>query len=158
MKGRLPTPTSQLRMAGSSALRKPGRADRDEPQPELGAPERPGWLSKRACAEWDAVVGELVSTGTIAKCEHMVLALYSETVAEYHEAKEIVEREGMTIHSGRNGETVKPHPAVAIRDRARMDALQFARELGLSPVARIRVRVAAPPTDPTGKGRHFAGG
>ena len=159
MRGRLPTPTNELRLTGSSATRKPGRAGRNEPQPEIGRPERPEWLSPLAVEEWDLVIDMLVETGTIAKCEGTVLALYATCLADYREADAILRSEeggGMTVRSGRNGETVKPHPAVAIRDRARKDALLFARELGLSPVARVRVSAIKPPADPSDKARFFS--
>ena len=100
MPGPAPTPTRLLQLTGSSALRKPGHALRDEPEPEIGRPERPAWLSDLACEEWDFVVDVLVNTGTIARVESRVLALYATAVAEFRELDAIVQDEGLD-HSRR---------------------------------------------------------
>ena len=50
-RGPKPTPTAQLKLVGSRQLEQ----RRDEPQPELGAPNPPTWLCREALSEWKRV-------------------------------------------------------------------------------------------------------
>ncbi len=141
------TPTPDLKFTGSSVLRKPGRSGELEPAPEIGHPDKPEWLSEVAGREWDAVVDSLVNSGTLAKHESGVLAMYCTAIEEYLELDAVV-RDQPSILDNRL--------ALSARSRARADVLRHAQELGLTPAARSRVQAIKTPGNPSGKARHFA--
>ncbi len=147
------TPTQILRLTGSTAIRKPGRDGSREPQPEIGVPDPPSWLSDYAREEWDLIVDALVHTGVIATHEATILAVYCEAIGEYRKIGDAIARDGLTVG---NAGSQRPHPLTASRRRAAEDALKFARELGLTPAARSRVQAIEAPSEPTGKSRFFA--
>ena len=138
-RGPKPTPTAALRLVGSRKVE--GR--RDEPQPELGSPSPPSWLSREALAEWNRVVPELNRVGVLALVDRAILVGYCESWSLYHAATKAVRETGTTYESTRG--TVAKHPNVAILAESRMAFLRFAQELGLSPSA--RARLAASPKD-----------
>jgi phage terminase small subunit len=51
----------------------------------LGRPERPAWLSARACIEWDRVVEALERTGCLSIIDGTMIAMYATLTAELAE-------------------------------------------------------------------------
>ncbi|MGV3679683.1 MAG: P27 family phage terminase small subunit [Acidovorax sp.] len=47
------------------------------------APDKPEWLSKRAAAEWDRVVPDLLLLGWVHRLDRVALVSYCEAVADY---------------------------------------------------------------------------
>ena len=83
MAGRKRKPTALKLLQGTF---QPCRANPDEPQPEIGAPDMPKYLKGEARAEWDRVVEYLSRTRVIAKGEGAMLAVYCVLYAKFIEA------------------------------------------------------------------------
>ena len=144
-RGPRPTPTAQLRLVGSREL----ETRRDEPQPELGAPRAPSWLSTEARAEWRRVVPELIRVGVLAKVDRAVLVGYCESWSLFCAAQRTLREDGITQHNRDGVGVLAPH--VRVLNDSRAAFLRFAQELGLSPSARVRLTSkAAPEADPLG--------
>ncbi len=145
-RGPRPTPTAQLRLVGSRRLEHRG----DEPQPQLGTPRAPTWLSKEAAAEWKRIVPELTKIGVLALIDRGVLTGYCEAWSLYREATIALRKTGSTYATSVG--TMAKHPNVAVLTEHRTAFLKFAQELGLSPSARVRLTSrASSPSDPLGQ-------
>ena len=144
-RGPKPTPTAQLRLVGSRELER----RRDEPQPELGAPNLPTWLSREAKAEWRRIVPELIRVGVLARVDRAILVGYCESWAMFTDAQRMVHDQGI-IQTSKEG-VDRPAAHVRVLNESRSAFLKFAQELGLSPSARVRLTSrAAPEADPLG--------
>ena len=135
---RPPKPTAQHKANGSY------RSDRHRPMPlSPGKPPRaPAWLSEMAKGKWRAAARLLADVGLLTPLDLDALAAYCETWAAWRKAVETIEREGATFTSSAG--LVKRHPAVAIAAQAGRDLLAWAERLGLTPAARLRMRVEPP--------------
>ena len=144
-RGPKPTPTAQLRLVGSRELER----RRDEPQPELGAPNLPTWLSREAKAEWRRIVPELIRVGVLARVDRAILVGYCESWAMFTNAQRMVHDKGI-IQTSKEG-VHRPAAHVRVLNDARSAFLKFAQELGLSPSARVRLTCkVSPDADPLG--------
>lgn len=74
------------------------------------------------------------------------LAAYCQCYATWRAAAETVERESATYRT--DGGLVKRHPAVAVMQQAGKDLLAGAEKLGLTPAARLRLRIEPPADEP----------
>lgn len=113
-----------------------------KPVPSLKAvaaiPNQPSYLSREAKAEWKRITPELKRLGILANIDRAMLSAYCETYALWTIARKVIHDEGL-VTTGQKGETVK-HPAWQVyRDSATLMA-SLAKELGVSPNARLRMR------------------
>ena len=90
-RGPRPTPTAQLRLVGSREL----EHRHNEPQPALGAPNPPTWLSAEARAEWKRVAPELIRVGVLARVDRAILVGYCESWAMFPNAQRLVHDTGL---------------------------------------------------------------
>ena len=145
-----PKPRPHLRLIKGTARGK-GKPTRPRPQPESGVPSPPPVLSAEARAEWDRVAPELYRLGYLTPLDRAVLAAYAQSFGRWL----IAERQlGRILLSKTGSGTNMQHPLLGIARRAGQDAVKYATELGMSPVARLRfdgVQSPPPSDDPADK-------
>ena len=96
----------------------------------------PKWLSRRAKQIWRRTDGWLQHVR--AAGDEAVLASFCQTYADYIEATEMIQRDGLVIKSPKHGGMVK-HPAITISNQCRTALVRLASELGLTPSGRERL-------------------
>jgi P27 family predicted phage terminase small subunit len=107
--------------------------------PAADLPKMPGDMDPDAKAVWRRVLRDMRDTGVIRAADADVLRCYCESVARYEHAARLLVQSGPLVR-GQRGELVKNPLHQVVRDNA--DELrQFARELGLSPSARVGLRI-----------------
>src|SRR4051812_37243835 len=109
------------------------------------APTPPAWLSDQALTEWQRVLSLIAAACAVAQPDADVIAAYCETLVLFRQAVAQVARDGITYTA--DGGLVKRQPAVSIASDARKDLLRLAGELGMTPIARQRLRIDASKPD-----------
>ena len=144
-RGPAPKPTRIKELEGNPGKR---ALPKNEPRPELGAPDMPEWLPEDAKAEWRRVAPELSRLGLLAKIDGSALAAYCEAFSRWKQAVEMMAEDGIVFVTAA-GYTAQ-HPAVGIANKAKVDMLRFGREFGLTPSARGRMNLPGekPEADP----------
>lgn len=174
-RGPRPTPTAEIERRGGRPRDK-GRADR-EPKPDkyAGTPAAPPHVAAHPYSlhAWDTLAPQLHLSGVLSKADPMTLARYCVLWAVWREASSFVLLHGSAFPLRARGLAPdRPGPLTGFRSypqaRTMMQAaaalLPLERELGLTPAARARLEVDAPPL-PGGVARQedegdplFAGG
>jgi P27 family predicted phage terminase small subunit len=98
----------------------------------------PDDLRPEARVVWERVVSTLGPTGVLTAADFDALRLYSEAFVRYQEAEAMLAKTGPLIE-GRDGNFVKNPLHQIVRDNA-ASVKAYARELGLTPAARIGLR------------------
>ncbi|MFD7319238.1 phage terminase small subunit P27 family [Streptomyces sp. NPDC059883] len=93
-------------------------------------PEAPGWLSDEARAEWDRVLPGLARLELLKPEDRAALAAYCESWAQFREATETLQQDGLTIEAAQG---TLPHPAVGIARAAGREVRAWAAHFGLTP-------------------------
>ncbi len=109
-------------------------------------PVMPRTLSAEAKREWRRVVPELVAMGWIASIDRGVLIRYCTIWADWVELDEALQKSGKLVR-GRDGSPVRNPLWMMRRDAGEM-AANLARDLGLSPAARLRNGIRHEPPAP----------
>jgi P27 family predicted phage terminase small subunit len=137
-RGPKPTPTAVLAARGSwrAALRQ------GEPQPKVCVPPCPDWLSGDSQKMFNDLAALLAGLGMMTECDTMSLASLCDAWHDFLNAREIVEREGITTMT-QNGNEIT-HPAVSVKNKAWMRVMKGCHEFGLTPSARSGIVVGAP--------------
>jgi P27 family predicted phage terminase small subunit len=144
MAGRPPKPTRLKILQGNPGKRPLNRA---EPQPELGVPTRPEWLSPEAKREWSRVVPELARLGLIARIDRALIAAYCVAWGNYVEALADIKEHGKYFVTDRGYEG--PRPSVGIAAKAVEQMLQLSARFGLTPSDRGKLHLPEQkPADP----------
>lgn len=134
-RGPAPKPTRLKIIAGET---RPSVINYAEPIPEGGPLTAPADMRPEALAVWESVIKALGSTGVLTSADKDLLRLYSEAMARYLEAEQMLSKTGPLL-KGRDGTFVKNPLHQIVRDNA--DAVKkYARELGLTPAARVGLR------------------
>lgn len=140
MRGRKPKPTALKELQGNPGKR---ALNASEPKPE-GTPRCPQWLTGEARKEWKRVAAALVKAKVVTQVDRAVLAAYCQSYAQWMEAEEKLklseEEGGSPVIENTKGNLVA-NPWVGVGQRAKMDMLKFASELGMTPSARTRLKV-----------------
>jgi P27 family predicted phage terminase small subunit len=105
-------------------------------------PPPPEQLAPDAAEIWNTIAAAAVGIGTLTAADLPLLGLLVSTMNAEATARATLATEGMTITAGSGG--LKKHPAAAIAEAARSQALQMLKEFGLSPKARQSVDTASP--------------
>jgi P27 family predicted phage terminase small subunit len=113
-------------------------------------PEPPAHLSASARQWWQTTV----ETYELEQHHLRLLQLLCEAWDRSQMARELLDREGLTV-PGREG-GARPHPAVAIERDARLAVARLVRELDLDVEPPASSRVAPPPLF-SNRGRRHAG-
>jgi phage terminase small subunit len=92
MAGRKRKPTKLKILQGTA---RKDRMTKNEPQPELGMPDIPDWLSPEGIEEWGRVMAGMGGLGVIAKIDAGALAMYCQLMGKFVKAQ----REGLPVLS-----------------------------------------------------------
>jgi P27 family predicted phage terminase small subunit len=105
-----------------------------------GVPNPPTWLDREARAEWTRVVPELERMGILATIDRAILASYCDCWARWVEARKALVDSGVLQPASRkrDGDAVK-NPAWQVYRDAGTQHSNLARQLGLTPAARLRL-------------------
>jgi P27 family predicted phage terminase small subunit len=113
----------------------------------IARPPMPRTLPEEAKAEWRRVVPELESIGIVATIDRGVLIRYCTAWADWCELARLLERSGKLI-KGQKGNLVR-NPLWLMKRDAEQAIAELARQLGLTPAARLRAGVVHErPADP----------
>lgn len=135
IRGAKPKPTEQKRLEGNAGRRP---LNDEEPQPEAGAPDMPEDYSEREQAEWELLCNQLSKMGILVKSDRALMMLYVDTIVDYIEARRRLHDVGM-VAMGEKSEYMSPWFNVSCALKKQL--LCYAAELGMSPVARTRIKV-----------------
>jgi P27 family predicted phage terminase small subunit len=139
-RGPRPTPTRLKVLRGET---RPSRLNRDEPQPAGDELRVPADLGPAATEVWRRVAGAMGATGVLTAADADALRIYAESVARYQHAAGLLDQSGPLItaagRGARRGELVKNPLHQIVRDNAVL-VRAYARELGLTPAARVGLR------------------
>ncbi len=139
MAGRPPKPTRLKVLQGNPGKRP---LNTSEPEPELGTPSRPGWLSSEAKREWSRVVPELARLGLLAKIDRALITAYCVAWGTYVAALADIEANGATFRTDKG--YVGPRPSVGIAARALEQMLQLSARFGFTPSDRGKLHLPEP--------------
>ena len=128
-------PTSALKLRGSRAA----KARRNEPQPDPAIPSCRSWLDAEAKREWRRVSPELAKMKVLSKLDRSLLAAYCASWSQFVAGVRQLQKDGPTYRT--ESGLIKRHPAASLVHQAARDVLAFASEFGLSPSARVRLKV-----------------
>ena len=134
MAGRPPVPT-RLKVIRGNPGKRP--LPKGEPQPTIGIPTRPGWLSPEAKREWNRVVVELAELGLLAKIDRALISAYCQCWATYVSAIRLIHERGMTFETPSGYVAQRPEVAIALRNLEKMN--QLSGKFGLSPSDRSKM-------------------
>ncbi len=139
MGGRKPIPTTLKLLHGN-----PGRRpiNKDEPKPDLEAPDCPDHLDAEARAEWARIVGKLEPLGLVTHLDRAALAGYCVTWARWVEAERKLAELGLLVKTP-SGYPIQS-PYLAIANQAAKAMREFLTEFGLTPSSRSRVKGSPP--------------
>ena len=114
-------------------------------------PVMPTGMTATARAEWRRIVPELMQAGVLTRLDASVVRLYCEAFADYMDAGKTIRKEGKS-YKQENG-MMRPHPAVAQRNAAERRMTGLLDKLGMTPLARTRIRLE--PHDPEDPMKEF---
>ena len=100
--------------------------------------EQPPGLDERAQELWDTIGRQLLEDGILESLDASVLAAWCRTESRKEQLAALVAEEGEIADSPRSG--LKRHPATTLLREAEELSVKLRRELGLSPLARLRVK------------------
>lgn len=135
-RGRKPKRRDQ-RIADGNPGRRPLN-DR-EPEYEQKAPRCPSHLPDEAKREWKRRVVELSKAGAISPCHIAVLCAYCEAWARYVRSSLDVQEHGTVLISKRTGDPYTS-PYLNVLTASEKQMVQYAAELGITPVSQTRVK------------------
>lgn len=136
-RGPAPVPTKVKRLRGET---RPSRLNVHEPIPSADLPKMPADMDPDAKAVWRRVLRDMRHTGVIRAADADVLRCYCEAVSRYAAAARVYAQSGPLVRGRHGNELVKNPLHQVARDNAD-EVRQFARELGLSPSARVGLRI-----------------
>ena len=113
-----------------------------EPQPALGIPSRPEWLSPEAKREWRRVVPEPHRLGLLAKIDRALLASYCDCWGRYVEAVKDLRENGTTFTTDKGYQG--PRPSVGIAQKALQQMMQLSARFGFTPADRAKLALPEP--------------
>ena len=144
-RGPPPTPTPLRVLRGET---RPSRLKPGSPAPADGWPEQPDDLSPGALTVWQRVHRAYGATGVITAADADGLRAYCEAVVRYRQAATALEQSGPLVRDAHRSGLVKNPLHQIVRDNA--DLMRaWARELGLTPAARVGLRAdSAAPASP----------
>ena len=134
VQGRRPAPTAVRILRGD----KPGRINRDEPQPVNGLCQMPEWLSEYGQEEWERVERDVIAMNVGKPVDSQALSAWCEAVSRMRQATESIKALGL-LYFNEDGVYIKNPAAIIARD-ASSDMLRWAREFGFTPSSRQQLK------------------
>lgn len=138
--GPIPLPTAVKVAQGNRGKR--DLSKKHEPEPELGAPDKPDSLGELASEIWDELVEITLKMGVLTKADGHMLEIICNTKEVWLQAKQALEDNGDLFTWTKDNEIRGRHPAQQIMDATGKDLAKFLAEFGLTPSARTRVHVS----------------
>lgn len=140
-RGPVPMPDNVRTIRGTKPLRNPSTGEKVKRLvlPPV-APKPPAGLGRLAASEWRRVVPQLEAAGVLSEIDRGILTAYVTAWQHMIEAERIISKEGLTRKT-KDGTT--RHPAWIIYREANRTMIAAARELYLTPTARLRIPVPA---------------
>lgn len=129
--------TEQLRDAALAAVQRVRRSNAAAADAATGGLVCPDWLSDSAREVWNRVVPWLVANGVALAVDLEVVALYCHSQAMLVSCVDAIRRDGLVIE-GSHGGLVR-HPLAGTMVQMQDQVRRLSAELGLSPLARLRV-------------------
>jgi P27 family predicted phage terminase small subunit len=156
--GRKPKPT-HLKLITGARLAAAGLTPR-EPKVARARLTPPAHLSVEACVEWERIAEELYSVGLMTPLDRAAVAAYCQAYGRWQQAENalaaMAARDELThalMIKTSNGNAIQ-NPLVGTANKAAIDMVRYAAELGMTPSARSRI-AATPPhegeADPAAK-------
>lgn len=139
MPGRPRKPTQLHILHGNPGKR---RLPKGEPQPTLGVPSRPEWLSPEAKREWNRVAPELHAQRLLALIDRALLSAYCECWAQYVAAVKDIHENGSSFTTDKGYQA--PRPAVGIARAMLEKMMQLSARFGFTPSDRAKMAVPEP--------------
>ena len=137
-RGPKPKPTNTKRLNGN-----PGMRPLNQNEPEYRSihviDDCPAELVGDARDEWIRMLSIMGNQGIITSGDVAPFVLYCQAYGEYIQAQRAVNDIDCLIVE--TSATTKPHPMLAIRDKAAMMLLKVAIEFGLTPSSRSRIEL-----------------
>ena len=131
-RGPLPKPNARRRNSREVA----GRVS-------VARPAKPRSLTGEAAAEWNRIVPELERSGILSSIDRALLVRYCTAWADWVELDALL-AQGSKIVRGQKGNLVRS-PAWLMRRDAEQTLSELGRQLGLTPVSRLRAGITHEP-------------
>ena len=131
-RGPLPNPNAVRR----NSRRSTGRVS-------VSHPPKPRSLTGEAAAEWSRVVPELERSGILSTVDRALLVRYCTAWADWVELDRLLQQGGKIVR-GQKGNLVRS-PAWLMRKDAEQTLIELGRQLGLTPIARLRAGITHEP-------------
>lgn len=116
-------------------------------------PEPPSCLDQEALAEWKRLAPMLVKTGTLTRVDRAVLAAHCQAWSCWSEAERNLNEYGRVVLSPRG--LPAPSPWLQVSAMAQQQLIRSGCQLGLTPVARAKVKAAPVDADDSAADRFF---
>jgi P27 family predicted phage terminase small subunit len=139
--GRRPKPNVVKLITGN-----PGRRpllEKHTPQPKPTMPRCPSHLDAEAKREWKLVAPQLYGLGLLTEIDRDALAVYCSCYSQWVMAERYLQEHGLTIVTPQGIERASPWVKIALDAQRLM--FDVAREFGMTPPSRARIRVEPPP-------------
>ena len=150
-RGPKPTPTSVLKARGSWRA----KTRTDEPKPPTATPSCPKGLGPHARSVWKWLSEQLAAMQLLSTAEAKTMERYCVISELHHLTLREIKKHGqmVTLHDS-NGNVVQAMKNPLLGERARLSAelLRIEQQFGLTPSARVGLKVNAPsPANAGGK-------
>lgn len=129
--------TEQLRQASEEAVQRVRRTNVAVADAAIGGLTCPDWLNDDAREVWNRIVPWLVANGVALSVDLEVVALYCHSQAMLVCCVEAIRRDGLVVEGSHGG--VIRHPLAGTMIQMQDQVRRLSAELGLSPLARLRV-------------------
>jgi len=106
-------------------------------------PSKPRSLTDEAGAEWNRVVPELECSGILSTVDRALLVRYCTAWADWVELDRLLQQAGKLVR-GQKGNLVRS-PAWLMRKDAEQTLIELGRQLGLTPIDRLRAGITHEP-------------
>lgn len=131
-----PQPT-QLKLVKGNPGKRP--ISRDEVSPDASIPKPPNHLDPVAKTEWKRISESLYNLQILSDIDRSALAAYCQSYGRWVKAENKVRKDGLVITTS-NGNVIQS-PYVSIANKAMMIMHKFAVEFGMTPSARVGLKV-----------------
>jgi len=146
-----------LKILNGNAGKKP--LNTREPQPQIGTPHCPEWMSEEARKVWKRLVPQLRAMKVLTLVDADALAAYCHTYTRWRNEEEFIAKHG-SVYPIRDDQgrvkCMQQFPQVAIARNLLLIMRALQNDFGLSPAARARIVVAGE-EEPNADARRWLG-
>ena len=155
-RGPPPKPTALKVLNGNAGKH---RLDNREPQPVVGTPHCPEWMSEEARRIGKRLVPQLRAMRVLTLVDADALAIYCHTYARWRDAEDFISKHG-SVYPIRDDQgrvkCMQQFPQVSIARNLLLALRAFQSDFGLSPAARARIIIAGE-DEPASDARRWLG-